>query len=82
MNLLRQKEQTLKRAEYKKTEEIKMSNENENTMMQCGETAKCSCKPYSPYEDTVPLMLSPDYKAHFVAEYSQTKLRYVKLKAY
>ena len=42
--------------------------------------AKCSCKPYSPYEDTVPLMLSPDYKDHHVAEYRQTKLRYEKLK--
>lgn len=41
-----------------------------------------SCKPYSPYEETVPLMLSDDYKARFVAEYRQTKIRYEKLKAY
>ena len=82
LNILRQKEQPPKRVEYKKTEEIKMSNENENTMMQCGDTVKCPCKPYSPYEDTVPLMLSPDYKARFVAEYRQTKIRYGKLKAY
>ena len=42
----------------------------------------CGCKPYNPYEETVPLMLSPDYKARFVAEYRQTKLRYEKLKSY
>lgn len=81
LNILRQKEQPPKRDEYKKTEEIQMSNENENTMMRCEDTEKCTCKPYSLYEDTVPLMLSPDYKAHFVAEYRQTKIRYVKLKA-
>ena len=80
LNILRQKEQPPKRVEYKKTEEIQMRNENENTKMQCGDTEKFTCKPYSPYEDTVPLMLSPDYKDHHVAEYRQTKLRYEKLK--
>ena len=59
-----------------------MSNENEKKMMQCGDTEACTCKPYNPYEDTVPLMLSPDYKDRFVAEYRQTKIRYKKLKAY
>ena len=42
----------------------------------------CSCKPYNEFEETVPLMLSEDYKARFVAEYRQTKIRYEKLKAY
>ena len=43
---------------------------------------KSIVKPYNPYEETVPLMLSEDYKARFVAEYRQTKIRYEKLKAY
>ena len=30
-------------------------------------------------KDTIPLMLSDDYKARFVAEYMQTKERYEKL---
>ena len=42
----------------------------------------CSCKPYNELEETVPMMLSEDYKARFVAEYRQTKIRYEKLKAY
>lgn len=36
----------------------------------------------SPYEATVVGMLSPDYKERFKAEYSQTKIRYEKLKAF
>lgn len=43
---------------------------------------KSIVKPYNPYEETVSLMLSPDYKDRFVAEYRQTKLRYENLKAY
>lgn len=91
LNVLRQKEQPPKRVEYKIMEEIQMSNETEKKMMQCGVTEECASKiytphnphnPYNPYEDTVPLMLSPDYKDRFVAEYRQTKIRYVKLKAY
>jgi hypothetical protein len=39
-------------------------------------------KPYNPYEETVPLMLSSDYKDRFVAEYRQTKIRYENLRAY
>lgn len=35
----------------------------------------CSCKPYNELEATVELMLSEDYKARFVAEYRQTKIR-------
>lgn len=31
-------------------------------------------------KDTVEMMLSPDYKERFVAEYQQTKIRYTKLK--
>ena len=30
-------------------------------------------------EDTIPLMMSPDYKERFRAEYKQTKIRYDKL---
>lgn len=33
-------------------------------------------------EDTANLMKSADYKERFVAEYSQTKIRYEKLKAF
>jgi hypothetical protein len=82
LNILRQKEQPPKRVEYKKTEEIQMSNENEKKMLACGVEKASTCKPYNPYEETVHLMLSPDYKDSFVAEYRQTKIRYVKLKAY
>lgn len=67
-----------------------MMNENEMMNATCeapGATEPCGCccdteKPYNPYEDTVHLMLSTDYKDRFVAEYRQTKIRYVKLKAY
>ena len=82
LNILRQKEQPPKRVEYKKTEEIQMRTENENQATKCECTEACNCTPCNPYEATVPLMLSPDYKARFVAEYRQTKIRYVKLKAY
>lgn len=82
LNILRQKEQPPKRVEYKTMEEIQMSNENEKKMTLCGSAEACTCKAYSPYEDTVPLMLSPDYKDRFMAEYRQTKIRYGKLKAY
>lgn len=90
LNILRQKEQPPKRVEYKKTEEIQMRNENEMKNTACEDPglaeARRSCctaeKPYNPYMDTVHLMLSPDYKARFVAEYRQTKIRYGKLKAY
>lgn len=40
----------------------------------------CSCKPYNEFEETVPMMLSEDYKSRFVAEYRQTKIRYERLK--
>ena len=90
LNILRQKEQPPKRVEYKKTEEIQMRNENEmkNAVCEPPDLAEAfgSCrateKPYNPYEETVHLMLSSDYKARFVAEYRQTKIRYGKLKAY
>lgn len=39
----------------------------------------CSSKAYNEFEATVPLMLSEDYKARFVAEYRQTKIRYERL---
>lgn len=42
----------------------------------------CSCKPYNELEETVPMMLSEDYKARFVAEYRQTKIRYERLKRF
>ena len=54
-----------------------MGNETENQAMKCECTGGCN-----PYEATVHLMLSEDYKDRFVAEYSQTKIRYGKLKAY
>ena len=82
LNILRQKEQPPKRVEYKKTEEIQMRNENENQAMKCECTEASSCMPYNPYEATVHLMLSENYKDRFVAEYRQTKIRYKKLKAY
>ena len=90
LNILRQKEQPPKRVEYKKTEEIQMRNENEMKNAACeppGLAEALGCcrvteKPYNPYEETVRLMLSSDYKARFVAEYRQTKIRYGKLKAY
>ena len=69
-----------------------MRTANENQAMKCecteacnctpGNTEACSCMPYNPYEATVHLMLSSDYKDRFVAEYLQTKIRYGKLKAY
>ena len=46
------------------------------------EKTKCSCKPYNEFEATVPMMLSDDYKARFVAEYRQTKIRYERLKKF
>lgn len=90
LNILRQKEQPPKRVEYKKTEEIQMRNEDKMKNAECephGLAEACgSCcateKPYNPYEATVHLMLSSDYKDRFVAEYRQTKIRYGKLKAY
>ena len=39
----------------------------------------CSSKAYNEFEETVPLMLSEDYKARFAAEYRQTKIRYERL---
>jgi hypothetical protein len=39
----------------------------------------CSDKACNEFEETVPLMLSEDYKARFVAEYRQTKIRYDRL---
>ena len=82
LNILRQKEQPPKRVEYKKTEEIQMRNENEMKNAACEDPglaeARRSCcatkKLYNPYETTVHLMLSSDYR--------QTKIRYGKLKAY
>ena len=42
----------------------------------------CSCKPYNEFEETVQMMLSEDYKARFVAEYRQTKIRHERLKKF
>lgn len=90
LNILRQKEQPPKRVEYKKTEEIQMRNENEMKNAACEPpglaeafgSCRATAKPYNPYEETVHLMLSENYKDRFVAEYRQTKIRYGKLKAY
>ena len=43
---------------------------------------KCCCKPYNEFEETVQMMLSEDYKARFVAEYRQTKIRHERLKKF
>lgn len=59
-----------------------MRTENENQAMKCECTEACNCTPCNPYEATVHLMLSEDYKARFVAEYSQTKIRYERLKKF
>lgn len=56
--------------------------DTEKKMEKCGDMEVCTCKPYNPYEETVPLMLSDNYKDRIVAEYIQTKIRFVKLKAY
>lgn len=46
----------------------------------CSVDDATSCKPYNEFEDTIPLMLSGDYKERFIAEYRQTKIRYERLK--
>lgn len=46
-------------------------NEMENTAMP---------KRFDSLGDTINEMMSPDYRARFVAEYHQTKIRYEKLK--
>lgn len=43
---------------------------------------KTGYKPYNEFEDTIPLMLSGDYKERFIAEYRQTKIRYERLKRF
>lgn len=55
-------------------------NQNTTRNEPVNEELKCSCKPYNELEATVDLMLSVDYKARFVAEYRQTKIRYERLK--
>lgn len=57
-------------------------NENEKKTECCGVAEACNGTPMDPYEATVHLMLSSDYKDRFVAEYRQTKIRYKKLKVY
>lgn len=39
-------------------------------------------KPYNEFDDTIPLMLSGDYKERFIAEYRQAKIRYERLKRF
>lgn len=58
-------------------DDIKMINAALNVAR--GNAKECSCKPYNDLEATVPLMLNDDYRARFVAEYRQTKIRYNKL---
>lgn len=58
-------------------DDIKMINAALNVAG--GNAKECSCKPYNDLEATVPLMLNDDYRARFVAEYRQTKIRYNKL---
>lgn len=63
-----------------------MSNENERRIhvpaCEPPGMMPTACKAYNSYEKTVPLMLSGDYKARFVAEYRQTKIRYERLKKF
>lgn len=61
-------------------DDIKMINAALNVAS--GNAKECSCKPYNELEATVPLMLNDDYRARFVAEYRQTKIRYERLKAF
>lgn len=37
---------------------------------------------YRELRDTIPDMMSDDYRKRFIVEYQQTKIRYEKLKAY
>lgn len=47
------------------------------------ETGQTTCnKPANEFAMTVDMMLSEDYKARFVAEYRQTKIRYERLKRF
>lgn len=48
----------------------------------CSVDDAASCKPCNEFEDTIPLMLSGDYKERFIAEYRQTKIRYERLKRF
>ena len=48
----------------------------------CSVDDATSCKPYNEFDDTIPLMLSGDYKERFIAEYRQTKIRYERLKRF
>lgn len=62
-------------------EDIKMLN-HALDLAESEKMEKTTCKPYNEFEATVPLMLGDDYKARFVAEYRQTKIRYERLKAF
>ena len=63
--------------------EVKECIEFLNEFKAVDDNACCACcKPYNELEATVPLMLSDDYKARFVGEYRQTKIRYERLKAF
>ena len=59
--------------------ELNILRRKEVNKMDESKMMACSCKPYNEFEETVPLMLSEDYKARFVAEYRQTKIRYERL---
>lgn len=48
----------------------------------CSVDGTTSCKTYNEFDDTIPLMLSGDYKERFIAEYRQTKIRYERLKRF
>ena len=73
---------------YKKEKNICIPIDERNES--APQKADCKMKPCtlgdtehrSPYQATVAGMLSPDYKERFKAEYSQTKIRYEKLKAF
>ena len=59
--------------------ELNILRRKEVNKMDESKMMACSCKPYNEFEETVQMMLSEDYKARFVAEYRQTKIRYERL---
>ena len=62
--------------------ELNILRRKEAKSMDESKMMACSCKPYNEFEETVQMMLSEDYKARFVAEYRQTKIRYERLKKF
>ena len=62
-------------------DDIKTINAALNVAIVKEKESACA-KPYNEFNDTIPLMLSGDYKERFIAECRQTKIRYERLKAF